>query len=470
MTTDFDPTITTIAEYVASLGEHDLPPHASDRLVLHHLDSIGCALGALGSPVTDAILSIAASATCDQGASAITVGARTTAEYGALANGALIRYLDYNDNYLANGGGHTSDIIGAVFAAAEQADRSGKAFLVALHAGYEVFASLADAVPLRDCGWDYPYFIGIASAAAAAKALGLSAPCIANAVAMTVTASLPLGITRVGPLANWKGLAAPFAAMNGLTAARLASLGITGPPNAIEGHRGLWALGTGRFDLSALGEPVGGLTAIERTGCKLYVAEYNAQGPVDWFVGLHDEGVRADDVESVRIRTYEVAWSEIGGGQDDHAIKWDPQNKETADHSLPYMVAVALTDGDVTADSYAPARVRDQTLRPLMQRIEVEPDDDITRRWTDEPAHDITVRLRGGDERHVYISHPKGHFRNPASEAEVLRKFRRQAAPALGDELSERLLDELRCIREVPSVRAVADQYREFATAPRSNG
>ena len=101
--------------------------------------------------------------------------------------------------------------------------------------------------------------------------------------------------------------------MNGYFVARLAAHGITGPPHAIEGHRGLWALATGPFEL-ALGEPLDGLSAVERSSFKLFVAEFNAQGPVGVFVGLHREGVRPADIESIRIRTYHVAWSEIGGG------------------------------------------------------------------------------------------------------------------------------------------------------------
>src|SRR2546430_17210981 len=102
--------------------------------------------------------------------------------------------------------------------------------------------------------------------------------------------------------------------MNGYFAARLASHGIPGPPDAVEGHRGLWALATGPFDLTRIGVPLDGRSAVERTDYKLFVAEYNSQAPVGVFVDLHREGVRPDSIASIAIRTYEVAWSEIGGG------------------------------------------------------------------------------------------------------------------------------------------------------------
>jgi len=459
---EFDSTITRIAEYTAGVTQRDLTPAAIDGLVRHHLDSIGCAVGGYRAPVARAALAIASSARSDTGASVIGLPHRTTPEYATFANATLIRFLDFNDSYLANGGGHTSDIIPAVFAAAEQLDGSGLDFLVALHVGYELFTALADAVALRDRGWDYPFHIGIAAAAATAKAMDLPVDQIANAVSMAVTPSLPLGITRVGPLTNWKGLASPFAAMNGYFAARLASHAITAPPNAIEGHRGLWALATQPFDLSRLGEPVDGRSAVERTGYKLFVAEYNSQGPVGLFVDMHREGVKPDDIASIAIRTYEVAWSEIGGGQDDHEIKWDPQNKETADHSLPYMVAVALTDGDVTASSYTPERVRDPALRPLMNKITVEPDVTITKTWVAEPAHEIDITFTGGQQRHLRVSYPRGHHENPASDEELVRKYRTQAEPLLGATASHGLLDALWKLPQTANVIELAEHYRQL--------
>jgi 2-methylcitrate dehydratase len=464
--TTFDSTLQHIAEYTTSIGPGDLTPAVSDGLVRHHLDSIGCALGGYRTPIARTALAIAASANSDSGASVIGVPHRTAPEYAAFANATLIRFLDFNDGYLANGGGHTSDIIAAVFAAAEQRDRSGVDFLVALHVGYEVFTALADAVSLRDRGWDYPLHIGIAAAAATAKAMGLATEQVANAVSMAITPSIPLGITRVGPLANWKGLAAPFAAMNAYFAARLASQGITGPPDAIEGHRGLWALATGAFDLSRLGVPQDGRWAVERTNYKLFVAEYNSQGPVGVFVDLHREGVRPESVASIAIRTYEVAWSEIGGGQNDHDIKWDPTNKETADHSLPYMVAVALADGEVTADSYRLDRVTDPALRPLMRKISVEPDEAITRTWVAEPAHAIDIVFTNGERLSLRVSYPRGHYQNPATDEDLVAKYRLQVEPLLGASQSEALLETLWSLPKMATVNDLASRYRTLAIAP----
>lgn len=456
----YDSTIRHIAEYTVNAGPDSLSQSTLECLVRHNLDSFGCAAGGYDSAVCRAAIGIAASATVQGGASVLGLPDRTTPEYATFANATLIRFLDYNDNYLRNGGGHTSDLIPAVLAAAEQGGRSGMEFLVGLHVGYEVFAALADAIPNRDRGWDYPFFIGIAGAAATAKVMGLGVEQTASAIAMAITPSLPFGITRVGPLANWKGLASPFAAMNAFFVARLAGHDITGPPAAVEGHRGMMHLASGSFDLSRLGVPQDGLTAAERSSYKLFVAEFNAQGPVAIFCDLHQRGVRPDDIASIVVRTYEVAFSEIGGGQSDHEIKWDPQNKETADHSLPYMVAVALADGDVTAQSYSTERILDPLLRPFMERISVEVDDAITANWNVEPAHDIEIHYRNGEVLRVRSAFPKGHPSNPADDAEIIRKFHRQAAPVLGEAGAARLEQSLWAIPNMRDINEFCDLLR----------
>jgi 2-methylcitrate dehydratase len=435
-----DDTTIALANWAAGLRREGVPAAAARALTWHHLDSVGCAAGAIGAPPCVAVRALAAEGATPAGASVVGLTERASAEIGAFANASMVRYLDYNDNYLRTGGGHTSDLIATLWALAELRDASGSDLLAGLHAGYETFAALADAVPLRDRGWDYPLFIGIAAAVGGAALLGLNVDQTANAISMAVTPAVPLGITRAGQLSNWKGLASPFSAMTGLLAVRLAARGITGPPRAIEGVRGLWSLVTGEFSVGALGQPAEGLSAAERSAYKLSVAEFNAQGAVGEFVKLHDEGLKPDDIESIRIGTYFIAWSEIGGGQDDHAQKWDPRNRETADHSLPYMCAVALVDGRVQAESYLPDRFLDPALRPLMNKIEVAEDPDITADWTRVPAHDITIRLVSGETRHIRVDYPRGHPGNPATEAELIGKFKAQVEPAVGVRASDDLL------------------------------
>jgi 2-methylcitrate dehydratase len=456
-----DGTSRAIAEFAASVDADALSDSVKEALTWHLIDSVGCALGGFNEGPCQVARRLAASARgADGGSSVIGLQERSTPEYAAFANATMVRYLDFNDNYLTNGGGHTSDAIAALLALAEPRHASGLELLVAMQVTYEVFAALADAVRMRDRGWDYPAFLGIAAAAGAARILRLTEDQACSAISMAITPNLPLGVTRAGELSNWKGLASPYAAMAATFAARLAAEGITGPAQPFEGVRGLMSLATGPFTVERLGRPVDGLTAIARSSYKLYVAEFNAQGPVDVFVQLHDDGIRPDDVESIRIATYEVAWSEIGGGQDDRVQKWDPQNKETADHSLAYMIAVALTDGAMTRESFARERILDPALRPLMARISVEADPELSQNWVAEPAHRIEVRLKNGESKLILSRHPRGHPRNPATREELERKYFANAQTVLSREGAAQLLEVLLEIGELNDVSRLAEILR----------
>jgi 2-methylcitrate dehydratase len=300
-----------------------------------------------------------------------------------------------------------------------------------------VFGALADQVPLRDRGWDQGVFVAPASAAGAGLLFGLSPERMANALAIAVTANVATRQTRAGDLAMWKGCATAVAAKAGLFAAQLAQEGMTGPTAAFEGRHGLWEQVTGRFELGALG---GGDTpfAIERTNFKSFATEYHAQAPVSLALDLRRK-VSVTQIEAVEVRIYAMAHSEIGS----EPAKWDPQTRETADHSLPYMLAVALTDGRVGPASFEPARYLDPALRPLMSRIQVVEHPEFTRRFPQALVSEVEIRTRAGERLVERAEYPMGHAKNPMTDSDVVTKFRDLTADVLGPAQVDAALDQL---------------------------
>jgi 2-methylcitrate dehydratase len=342
-------------------------------------------------------------------------------------------------------------MLGAILAAAELQGASGKDFLLATIAGYEVFGALADHVPLRDRGWDQGVFVAPASAAGAGLLLGLSMQEMADAIAIAVTANVATRQTRAGELAMWKGCATAAAAKAGLFAAQLAKAGMTGPTAAFEGRHGLCEQVTGPFELGDLGGS-GRAFAIERTNFKFFAAEYHAQAPLAIALGLRDR-VRAEEIEALDVQIYAMAHSEIGS----EPAKWDPRTRETADHSLPYMLAVALVDGRLTPASFEPQRYLDPGLRPLMSRIRVAEDPELTRRFPQELASRIEVTTRSGLRFTERADYPKGHARNPMTDADVETKFRDLSADVLGRIQSDGALEALWRLEEVSRIGALVD-------------
>jgi 2-methylcitrate dehydratase len=365
----------------------------------------------------------------------------------------MIRFLDANDTYIARGSGHPSDMLGALLAAAEWQGASGRDLLLAMVAGYEVFGALADQVSLRDRGWDQGVFIAPASAAGAGLLLGLSRGQMADALAIAATANVATRQTRAGELAMWKGCATAVAAKAGLFAAQLAKAGMTGPTAAFEGHHGLWEQVTGPFEIGVLGGRDRSF-AIERTNFKFFAAEYHAQAPLAMALALR-RNVSVEEIEAIDVQIYAMAYSEIGS----EPAKWDPRTRETADHSLPYMLAVALQDGRINPASFEPQRYLDPGLRPLMNRIRVAENPEFTRRFPQELVSEIAVITRAGRRLIERAEYPKGHARNPMTDTDVDTKFRDLSAGVLGPAQADGALHALWRLDEVDRIGAVVDLF-----------
>jgi 2-methylcitrate dehydratase len=325
--------------------------------------------------------------------------------------------------------------------------------LLATVAGYEVFGALADHVALRDRGWDQGVFVAPASAAGAGLLLGLSVQEMADSIAIAITANVATRQTRAGELAMWKGCATAAAAKAGFFAAQLAKAGMTGPTAAFEGRHGLCEQVTGPFELGALGG-AGRPFAIERTNFKFFAAEYHAQAPLAVALALRNK-VRVEEIETLDVQIYAMAHSEIGS----EPAKWDPQTRETADHSLPYMLAVALVDGRITPASFEPKRYLDPSLRPIMNRIRVAENPELTRRFPGELPSQIDVTTRSGLRFTERAEYPKGHARNPMTDGDVETKFRDLAESVLGRAQAADALETLWRLDEVSRMGAVVDLF-----------
>src|SRR5699024_5826505 len=212
--------------------------------------ALGCAIGAQEGKPIKMLKNHLEEFGGNPHASLIGCGCKTAPDRAALFNSDLVRYLDFNDSYLAkNETGHPSDNIGSVLAAAEYADKDGKEFLTALAIAYQVQCRLSYEAPVRDKGFDHTTQGSYAVAAGVSKAFGLSGDKTANALAIAGTALNALRVTRTGEVSNWKGLAYPHTAFGGTHAALLAKYGITGPPAVFEGNKGFMDAIAGEFSI-----------------------------------------------------------------------------------------------------------------------------------------------------------------------------------------------------------------------------
>ena len=410
-----DNTTRRLADFVANVTWNDLSASAVHETTRRLIDSVACALGGYTSEPARIARALAGRMSGEPSARILGSGAATSMEMAAFANTAMVRFLDCNDTYISKGSGHPSDMIGACLAVADAHRADGKATLLSIAAAYEIFTALADVVVLRERGWDQGVFVVLGAAAAAAKLMGLTRDQTADALAIAATANVPTRQTRAGELAMWKGCATAASAKAGVFAALLARDGMTGPTAAFEGRHGLMEQVTGPFELGTLG---GASYGVERANLKFFPSEYHSQAPV--FIALDLRGkVRVEDIEAIDVQTYYMAWSEIGS----EPAKWEPKTRETADHSLPYLLALGFVDGRIGPESFSDERIRDPALRALMQRIRVSENKDYTREFPGKLMTRIEVTTRGGERVSALASYPKGHAKNPMSDADVEAKF-----------------------------------------------
>lgn len=462
-----DQNLRKIADYAASIPYESLTDSVIKEIIRHHLDGIGCAAGGFPSEPCEIAREFASTAPVRDGASVFGVANPTAVPYAAFSNASHVRHLDFNDVYPGRviGGGHPNDMAPAILAAVEAVGGTGKDVILGIHIAYEVFGAMADTYAVRDKGWDQGAHASIGATAGVGRILGLDGEQIANAVSLVMTMGLPLRVVRTGELSHWKGCATAHATLNAVVAAQLAKRGMTGPTEPFTGTDAFERHVDGPLDLQDLGKPVDDKFVMERGIIKFFPSEYSTQGPVASTLGMRDRAP-ADKIQSIRVETYYEAWHEIGGGQGDRAQKWDPQTRESADHSLPYMMAVALVDGHVSIDSFVSERVKDPQLRPLMNKIEIVEDEELSRLFrgpSNESVARITITLDDGEVIQDEVRFPRGHFNNPMSDDEISLKFMGMAPNVMPANEAKRVLDILWGLEDLRSLDELTANFRSWS-------
>jgi 2-methylcitrate dehydratase len=435
-----------LAAFVVRASYEDLSGTAREQLKIRVLDALGCAVGALeGEPVC--LIRRQINDFDGTGHCTMIGGGRTAPDRAALYNSALVRYLDFNDSYLAKGETcHPSDNLGAVLAAAEYAKKSGREFLTALAVAYQVQCRLSDVAPVRAKGFDHTTQGSYAVAAGVAKALGLDQSHTANAIAICGTAFNALRVTRTGTLSHWKGLAYPNTAFGCTHATFLAMRGITGPLTVFEGNKGFIETIAGPFAIDWTCED---LERVTQTILKKYNAEVHAQSALEGILELkHEHEFAASDIERVIIEIFDVAFHIIGGGEEGEKITI--RTKEEADHSLPYMVAVALLDGHVMPEQYRPERIRAQDVQTLLRKVEVRPLQTYSRRFPEEMPCRLTVVLTDGQRLTKEKRDYEGFHTRPLRWETVMQKFVQLSTPYTTTSLRNRIIDTIANLDALP--------------------
>ena len=441
-----------ITDYVYGLSFKDLPPQVIQVTKARLLDSFATALAAYHSPPGEAVRKFVLGATAERGSTILGTSHKAPVYDAAFYLGTLIRALDWNDTYLNKEPAHPSDNIPACLNVAEAEGRSGQDLILAIVIAYELHCRLCDAAGIRKKGWDHVTYGSVSSVAGAAKLMGFSKDQIRDALGIAVTTGNYLRQTRIGTISKWKAAAFAQACQNAIRCALYVKNGMDGPSDIFEGQHGLInQITLGEFELArCFGGEEGEPFKIEETYIKYFPAEYHAQSAIWAALEIRKEMGAENilNIEKIQVETSFHSYEIIGK----EPAKWHPTTKETADHSLPYIVAVALMDGELTLKQFDADHLADSQLQDLVQKVTVAEKKDYTDLYGKSFPNTVRVALEGGPVYEKEVLDPKGHPNNPLTAGELEAKFRAAAEPLLKKEQQDRVLETLEALEQLQDI------------------
>jgi 2-methylcitrate dehydratase len=433
-----------LADYAGALRFEDLSKNVVHEVKRRVIDSLGCALGAWKDEPCAIARRVASDFSAKEGSTIIGTTHKAPPDWTAFANGCCIRYFDYNDTYLSKEPAHPSDNIAAALAVAESVGAKGHELITAIALAYEVQCRFCDAASIRARGWDHVTYGAFSTALASAKLMKLDPKNTRHAVNIAGVAGAAMRQARVGELSHWKGVAFANAARHGVFSALLARAGMTGPGPIFEGQMGFEKqLGVSlgnvaeKFAVPFGQTSDGPASMILRASIKFWPAEYHSQSAIEAALLLRDEICDPATVRAMTIESHDAAVDIIGS----EPAKWKPKTRETADHSLPYITAIALLDGEVTDRQFEPERFKDPEVWKFLENAKVQRNAELSALYPDAVANIVHVDLADGRRLTRRVDYPKGHAKNPLKDSQVEEKFNVLVDPILGTDRARKIID-----------------------------
>ena len=440
----------TMARWAAGLEFDHIPQEPVYQAKRYLLDSLGCALGGYRQHDVKIALETLAEVAGPGQATVIGSGRRVDPVSAALANALMIRVMDYNDIYWQADPSHPTDIIPAAMAGCERSGSDGRELIVGIVLGHEFEMRLCETgVPgVREYGWHHATLTAFVSPIVAGRALRLPWEKIQHAVGISGCHGCTLGAITAGKLTMMKNTADPMATQQGVLAALLAERGYTGPEHVLDGKEGLVKVFGHQWRLEVLTEGLGRDWRIPRCGMKAFPTEALTHAPISAVLDIVKEhDLKPDQVAKVHIRSLARAADILSDPS-----KYDPRNKETADHSLPYVIAAALAERQVTPLQFTDAKIMDPVIRAQLKKVEVVADPEVEKLFPKLQRVIVTIHTTDGQQHTRQLDYPKGDPRNPLTDAEIEEKFDALAGPVMTDAARRKLKDAVWDLEKMKSV------------------
>ncbi|MEA3149351.1 MAG: 2-methylcitrate dehydratase [Gammaproteobacteria bacterium] len=462
-----------IASYVVGVSK-DLDARTGRAAKCVLIDAMAVSVGALRHPAAQKARQHAYRF-ADTAGGALIWGTkqRTSPELAALTNGVLLRCYDYNDFMVGNrNSGHPSDMVGGVIAAAEWSGASGAELLSALAVGYELVGAAFDAFSTAPGGWDYTNLTAIGATAAIATVLKLDESQTREALAMTVVPHFASDeiesgeLNARGDLTMWKRFNGSDAVRNALQACLLASVGVEGAIRPFVGKCGFVKKMQNKWDpLEVLREVLVAERPLARVGqamMKRWPVGSVGQSAIQATLDARAQVGDIDRIKEIRVFAEEGAYEHL---VQIRTAPWEPISRETADHSLPYIVATAAMDGYVHVDSFNLGKVLDPARRKFLKdKVKVSPAPELGTLAGGKHARAaagylsrVEFETLDGQVIHGAARPFPGHPDNPFSDSDLLAKLSENAAPLIGKSHAQRLGEALLSLERMPDLTSLME-------------
>lgn len=439
-----------ISRWAAGVEYEQLSQDAVYQAKRFLLDSVGCALGGYQQHDVKIALEVLAEIAGRGPATVIGTGKRIDPVSASLANALMIRCMDYNDIYWKQDPSHPSDIFPAALACCERARSNGKELIVGLVLGHEFEMRLCEAAfpGIRERGWHHATLTAFVSPIVAGRALHLPWEQIQHAIGISASRQCTLGAVTAGKLTMMKNTVDPMATQSGVLAALMAEKGYTGPEHVVDGKEGLTHCFGPEWKLNLLTDGLGESWRITQCGMKFFPTEALTHAPISAVLDLvKNNDLHPENVQKIQIRSLARAADILSDPS-----KYDPHTKETADHSLPYVIAAALAERQVTPAQFEMKKIMDPTIRAQLKKVEVVADPEIEKVFPALQRVIVNITTTDGRSFTKQLDYPKGDPRNPLSDAEIEEKFAALADGVLSPGAQKKLKDAIWNLEKIGSV------------------
>jgi len=440
------------ARFSLELDYEKIPQKAINEAKRFLLDSIGCAFSALNNNDTRAAYQYIQDLGGNKQATVIGWGTKANLPQSTLINSLLIRALDYNDIYWEQDPSHPSDIIPAILSTGEFKKKSGKDILLGIILAYELEMRLCQAAfpGVREIGWHHATLTQFVSPVVAGRMLDLDEEKIVAAIGISGSSHYTLGGVVAGHLTNMKNAADPFAVEAGVRAALLADKGYTGSVEVFEGKEGLFEVfGKIKWDKDILIKGLGDSFLINQCGYKAFPTEALTHQPITAALEVMQENqVNPQDIEEILVET-----TTRGADILSDPSKYKPTTKETADHSLPYCIAVAVAKGNVLPSDFKEEALRDSLVWSLLDKIKVISNPEIDRLFPKIKRAIVSIKTPKGTFK-KQEDFAKGQPERPLSDEDVISKFKANSEKEIS---SARMKEIIKATQELEKIDNIED-------------